>query len=204
MKRTVFPRLAGFVLHEDGATAVEFALLSAFFISFMLAVIDLGRIAWTLNVDEAATREGARLAIVSPLVAGGLGADYSSSIAGNALADGNGQAVPAGVASTQTCTGSKQCIASNGAQSAFDQTTFSAIVGRMQQYDSRIQDNNVEIVYQHVGLGVIGNPYNHDIEPLVTVRLKNMAFHTGALQIFGLGKLTLPVMSTTLVGEHQQ
>ncbi len=195
MMRSIHQWLAGFSRREDGATAVEFGLLSAFFVSFMLAVIDVGRFAWTLNIDKAATREGARLAIVSPMVSGALGGDHSWAVAGNPVADGNGQAVPAGLVPPQTCT--------FNAGGGCDQTQFHQIVVRMQQYDSRIEDNNVEIVYQHVGLGVIGNPYNHDIEPLVTVRLRHMAFHTGALQIFGVGNLPLPSMSTTLVGEHQ-
>ena len=195
MMRSLHQWLAGFLRREDGATAVEFGLLSAFFVSFMLAVIDVGRFAWTLNIDKAATREGARLAIVSPMVSGSLGGDHSWTVAGNTLADGNGQVVPAGLVPAQTCT--------FNAATGCDQAQFQQIVARMQLYDSRIDANNVEIVYQHVGLGVIGNPYNHDIEPLVTVRLRNMAFHTGALQIFGLGTLTLPSMSTTLVGEHQ-
>ncbi len=191
MTRIVPPWPVGFVWREDGATAVEFALLSAFFISFVLAVIDLGRIAWTLNVDEAATREGARYAIVRP---GPLNGDFSWTVAGNTLADGNGQTAPMGVVPTQTCT--------SGGSPGCDQ--FDLIVAQMQRYDPRIQDNNVEIVYQHVGLGVIGNPCGNDIEPLVTVRLRNMAFHAGALQIFHLGTLTLPTVSTTLVGENQQ
>ena len=204
--RSICQWLTGFARRQDGSTAVEFGLLSAFFVSFMLAVIDIGRFAWILNVDKAATREGARLAIVSPMVSGGLNADFSSAVAGNGVADDNGQSVPAAAVPAQTCQSApaQQCVASDGSQSAFDQATFHAIANQMRQFDSRIEDSNVEIVYQHVGLGVIGNPYNHDIEPLVTVRLKNMVFHTGALQIFGLGNLTLPSMSTTLVGEHQQ
>lgn len=189
MMRTISPWLVRFFLREDGATAVEFALLSAFFISFMLALIDLGRIAWTLNVDEAATREGARYAIVQR---GPLNGDFSWTVAGNTLADGNGQSAPTGAVPTQTCT-SGTAVGCN---------QFDVIVAQMQRYDSRIQGNNVEIVYQHVGLGVIGNPCSDDIEPLVTVRLRNMAFHTGALQVFGLGTLTLPAMSATLVGEN--
>jgi len=198
---------SGLVRREDGSTAAEFGLLAAFFISFMLAIIDAGRLAWTLNVDKAATRAAARMAIVRPMISGWMGSDFSWTVAGDPQSDGNGQTAPSDDVPMQTCgsdgAGGVQCGPNDCTQNACDATTFQAITALMRKYDASIQDNNVEIVYQHVGLGVIGNPNNHDVEPLVTVRLRNMTFQTGALRLFGVESVVLPAMSSTLVGEHQ-
>lgn len=49
---------------QSGSTAVEFALVLLVFLTFLLAVTDFGRMLFTWNAAEAATRAGARYAAV--------------------------------------------------------------------------------------------------------------------------------------------
>ncbi|MEJ6022100.1 TadE/TadG family type IV pilus assembly protein [Ramlibacter sp. PS4R-6] len=49
---------------ERGATTVEFALGLLLFLTFLLAVTDLGRMLFTWNAAAEATRAGARYAVV--------------------------------------------------------------------------------------------------------------------------------------------
>ena len=192
-----------FLRAEAGATAVEFALICLVFLGLMLGIIDAGRLAWTLNIDKAATRSGARLAAVSPIVATWLQMPFSGCV------NGNGQRLQTAGMPTMTCSATG-CMAGAGGASCgpplttvADQVTFQAIVDRMRQFDSRIQPANVEIEYDPVGLGVVGDPAGCDASPLVTVRLRNMTFSAGSLQVFGLADFTLPSMSSALTSEHQ-
>ena len=47
-----------------GATTVEFALVLMIFLTFLLGVLDFGRMLWTWNAANEATRWGARVAVV--------------------------------------------------------------------------------------------------------------------------------------------
>ena len=51
-------------LHARGATTVEFALGLTVFLTFLLSVTDLGRMLFTWNAANEATRAGARYAVV--------------------------------------------------------------------------------------------------------------------------------------------
>ena len=180
---------------QRGTTAVEFGLVCLVFVSMLLGVIDMGRLAWRINTAKAATREGVRLAVVSPIVS-----TYMANYDG-VSAYGGGGVVPdmafncTGAGST--CT---QIVGSGGAP-GFDTTTFNAVLAKMQAYDGDIAAANVVITYRHVGLGKVGNPYAPDMEPLVTVSLTGMTFQSAALQIFGVAPFTLPDMASTLSGE---
>jgi len=50
--------------HARGATTVEFALGLTVFLTFLLSVTDLGRMLFTWNAANEATRAGARYAVV--------------------------------------------------------------------------------------------------------------------------------------------
>ncbi|KRA59240.1 hypothetical protein ASD79_11115 [Caulobacter sp. Root655] len=183
------------VREQRGTTAVEFGLVCLVFVSMLLGVIDMGRLAWRINTAKAATREGVRLAVVSPIISTYM-ADYDGS---GTL--GGGAVVPdmafscTGVGST--CTQ----IAGSGGDPGFDTTTFGAVLAKMQAYDPDITAANVVITYRHVGLGKVGNPYAPDMEPLVTVSLTGVTFQSAALQIFGVAPFTLPATASTLSGE---
>lgn len=49
---------------QRGSTAVEFALVLLIFLMFLLAVVDFGRLLFTWNAANEATRAGARYAVV--------------------------------------------------------------------------------------------------------------------------------------------
>ncbi len=188
------------VREQRGAAAAEFGLVCLVFVSMLLAVIDMGRLAWTINAAKAATREGVRLAVVSPMVSSAM-ADYDGLAAGIA----GGGAVPASPPVVLSCSGaSSSCTQTSGSTipgSGFDATTFAAVLAKMQAYDPDITAANVVITYRHVGLGKVGNPYAPDMEPLVTVSLTGMTFQSAALQVVGVTPFALPDMASTLSGE---
>ena len=49
---------------QQGSTSVEFALVLIFYLTFLLAVLDMARLLWTWNAASEATRWGARVAVV--------------------------------------------------------------------------------------------------------------------------------------------
>ena len=215
MIRRLRQGLAALALNEQGSTAVAFGLVCGVFKNLIVGGMDAGRLAWTINIDKAATRSGARLAAVSPIVAEWMQTDLS----GCANVNGNGQTVAATGFPVMTCTAtadnlgafSTSCTASGvGATKTAcaptadaDATTFKAIVGQMQRFDASIKPNNVQIEYAPIGLGVVGDPASCDISPLVTVRLVGMKFHAGSAQLFNQALLNLPPMSSALTSEHQ-
>lgn len=50
--------------HQAGATAVEFAIVAALFLTVLLGIMDFGRILSTWNAAAEATRVGARVSVV--------------------------------------------------------------------------------------------------------------------------------------------
>ena len=183
--------LQRFLRSDDGSVAVEFSIVGILFLIIVLAVIDMSRLAWELNSAKAAARAGARLAVVSSPVATQL-ANYD---AVSTLSLPGGASVPEGSVPDYICT-STGC--SNGG--TLDTTTFNRIVARMQGYYGRLTAANVVIEYRHRGLGVAGF-IGPDVEPLVTVKVRNLTFQSASLQIFGVTGLTVPSVTTTLTGE---
>ena len=53
-----------FKTRQSGATAVEFALVLLIFLTFLLGILDFGRMLFTWNAATEATRAGARYAVV--------------------------------------------------------------------------------------------------------------------------------------------
>lgn len=49
---------------QQGATAVEFALVLIIFLTFFLGIVDFARMLWTWNAANEATRWGARISVV--------------------------------------------------------------------------------------------------------------------------------------------
>ena len=56
----------------SGATAAEFALVLPLLLMFMLGLIDVGRVMWTMNRAEKATQMGARYAVATAVLPQGL------------------------------------------------------------------------------------------------------------------------------------
>ncbi len=53
--------------HQEGTTAVEFALIAALFFTLLLGVIEVSRALFVWNTLTEATRRGARVAVVCPV-----------------------------------------------------------------------------------------------------------------------------------------
>jgi Flp pilus assembly pilin Flp len=196
--------LMAFARKEHGATAVEFSLIALAFTTVLIATIDFARLGWELNQAKTAARVGARAAVVNAMVADWLNTNDFSVAAGVA---GNGSPVPIADVPVITCVGvsatSATCASSDGnaGHGAVNNAAFATIFSKMKAYDGEIEPANVSIEYRHVGLGIVGDPYGHAVEPLVTVTLINLPFRLGSLAPFGGGSFTLPSMTSSYTGE---
>lgn len=177
---------------DRGAGAAEFALVSTALIMLLIGILDFGRAMWEWNQAGKATQEGARLAIVSDMVAEGL-QDFD----GLAFV-GNGLPVPlASVSPNPVICTSGGC---NG-YGPLDTAAFNRIAGWIQSNYPRAGADNIIIEYRHIGLGFSGNPIGPDISPAVTVRLQGLQFQFIGSVLFGLNPIQMPDFATTLTGE---
>ena len=180
------------------ASAAEFAMVLPLLILLLFGIIDVGRFFYELNENEKATQMGARMAVVTNPVSTGL--VQASFIAGTVK---SGDLVPSTALGTVTCTNiSCTCAGTcpGGFSTALNAAAFTNIVTRMQRMNPLIQPANVEILYSGSGFGYAGPAdTDMDIEPLVTVRLKNMQFSPIALLNFA--GWNLPAASATLTAE---
>jgi Flp pilus assembly protein TadG len=162
---------------------------------FLLGIIDVGRLMWTLNQAEKATQMGARYAVVSNPVASIINVNYvtAHNIPG-------GDVVPATLFSQAVCTNTA-CTVSGSAANSRDGDAFDDIVEWMQNFYGGVTAANVVVSYQNVGLGYSGNPHGPDVSPLTTVELRNLTF--APLVLFG-GTLNLPTVKATLTFEDGQ
>lgn len=188
-----------YVGDRRGAGAVEFALLALVFIGMMLGVIDLSRLAWEMNSARAATRAGVRLAVV-------LAPAASTLVNYNATGTyGAGQVVPADATGVGpfTCRCALACTSGSGncGASNLNAATFNAVVARMRQYYPRVNGGNVVIRYQHVGVGISGNPCAPDVEPMVTVSVSGIPFRPMSLRVFGVTPFNIPSSASSMSGE---
>ncbi len=71
----------------------------------------------------------------------------------------------------------------------------------MQRVDDRILPENVEIRYEHIGLGFAGNPFGSDIVPTVTVKLQGMVFRPVTPVLLGFMSIDMAEYRTTLTAE---
>lgn len=183
-----------YLTDERGAAAAEFAMVSLIFLSMMLGIIDAARFAWEFNSAKAAARAGARLAAVSPPVVQEFvnfdAVNGPLALAGGSSLPSDGVSIPDYSCNSTSCTPSGTLVAAN----------FTPIVTRMQQYYRKVQAANVTIKYRERGLGVAGNPYGTDVQPLITVSITGVTFRPLSLRIFGL-TFALPSVETTFSAE---
>lgn len=186
-----------FLRDSRAASAAEFALVLPVFLIFMVGIIDVGLYAWSINRAEKATQIGTRWAVATDLVPAAL-RDYSYAVSGGIP---QGEVVPQGSfpditcegAATVSCTGNPDFTASN--QQAFD-----AIIGRMNDIDSRIANENVRVIYSWSGLGFAGDPNGPDVAPMVTIELSDLEFSPISGLIFG-ATVDLPTLTYSLTSE---
>ncbi len=170
---------------ESGATAAEFALVLPLLLLFLFGIIDVGRLMYTWNQAEKATQMGARMAVVTDMVPGGLYTkDWSTTL---------GQGVPVTTASfgEASCTkpaSGLQCECNSGdtcpTLTPYVPEAFNAIVTRMQAFLPTLTAANVAIDYTNSGLGYAGDPNGADVAPLITVRIVGMEFRPITLILF--------------------
>ena len=109
---------------------------------------------WTWNQAEKATQMGARMAVVTTMVPGGLDADFSTTL-------GQGVTVPTSTFGKATCTkASAAAAASCTCVSGFTcpalttiNSAFNDVVVRMKYYLPSLPTANVIIDYENSGLG---------------------------------------------------
>lgn len=202
--------LRRFGADERAASAVEFALIVPVMILFLLGIIDVGRFIWNTNEVEKALQIGTRWAVATDIIPGGEAANglknYSFAISGGIP---QGQVVPKTSFPGVSCDaedGSLQCGCKDGGTCSFTpvpgtegNAAFNLLVGRMNQIYGGISNENVQIDYDWSGLGYSGDPNGSDVDPLVTVTVKDVAFRP--IFLAGIFNFGLPDLSYTLTME---
>jgi hypothetical protein len=199
-------RLSHFARRQDAAASAEFAMVMPLLILFLFGIIDVGRYMWMLNRIEKATQMGARMAVVTDMVPGGLAAqNYGATL-------GQGAAIPLGSFGAATCqrqSGSVTCTCSVTpcpTLTPIDQAAtgpFGRVAGRMTLISGSITPSNVRIEYANSGLGYAGDPNGPDVAPIVTVSAVGVGFQSLIGRFFGI-TLTLPTVSASLTLEDGQ
>lgn len=194
---------------KRGSSAAEFALVLPLLILFLFGVIDGGRFAWEFNQAEKATQVGARVAVVTDPIPGGLAAyDYVGKVVGGVTLT-QGDLIPAaalGVVSCTTTAGTLSCSCTTNpcptTLTPIQSTGFDVIAQRMRYMKQDITDSNIVVDYSGSGLGFAGDPNGMEVAPLVTVRLTGLKFYPIASRFFGgsLG-ITMPEFRTSLTAE---
>lgn len=196
-----------------GISSVEFALVCVVFFLLVFGIIDFSRAMWEWNAAAKATQAGVRHAVVSDIVS----LTYKTfSALGPPLNMNAGEGVPIKDAggtdaiTTIVCSDGDPsagfaigCGTSLGGLNSgqADAVAFLAIIAVMQMYDDRIEAHNVVIEYRHIGLGFAGNPIGPDIDPLVTVRLRDMVLDLITPGLSGIFSIDLPDFAASLTGE---
>ena len=185
---------------QRAASAAEFGLVAPILTLLLFTVIDAGRFMWEYNRAEKATQAGARMAVVTSVVDGGLIAPNFVGVGGLT----QGDRIPASALGTVSCTNTACTCAGTcptGVPGTRNATSFTAIVTRMQKLYPPIQDSNVVIEYRGSGLGFAGDPDSTkpQISPLVTVKLAGMTFRP--LGMLKLAAFSMPNFATTLSAE---
>lgn len=192
------------ILDRTASSAAEFAMVLPLLILFLFGIFDGGRYLWEVNKAEKATQAGARVAVVTDVLSGGL-ESYSyvgQTVGGVTLTQGD--QIPAAALGSITCikpSGTVTCSGSGTfpAIGTVDGASFDRIVQRMQFMKPDIAATNVTVTYRGSGLGFAGDPNGMEIAPLVTVELQNMQFRPVVL--FNAVAINLPRFRTTLTAE---
>ena len=191
-------------LDRSGSSAAEFALVLPLLLLFLFGIIDGGRFLWEVNKAEKATQAGARVAIVTDVLDGGLAAEQyvGQTVGGVTLTQGD--VIPA-AALTQLSCNEDGCECDTGgtcpdiaAPDDYD-VRFGRIIERMQYMKPDIGSADVTVSYRGSGLGYAGDPNGMQISPLVTVELSGVQFRP--LILFGAVPFDLPNFRTTLTSE---
>ena len=179
---------------RSGSTAAEFTIVLPLLLVLLFGIIDAGRYMWTINRAQKAVQVGARYAVVTDTVPGGL-QTYTFVSATNPP----GSPVPVSAFGSINCVapgGTPACsCATNPCSTAMVGTTnapaFQAIAAQMRRFYPELADQNVTVRYEGVGLGFAGNPHGSDVSPLVTVAMNGATFRPMTLLVFGAPQFAL-------------
>lgn len=190
---------------ERAASAAEFALVAPLMILFLLGIIDVGRFIWNVNEAEKATQIGTRWAVATDMIPSPL-YDYSFAVSGGVT---QGTVVSDSDFPGVNCTapgGTAECSCDPNGTCDFDTTpgatgeaAFDTLWQRMNAIYGGIGPENIDVEYAWSGLGYAGDPNGSDVDPLVTVRTKDLAFRP--IFLGGIFNFGLPDTSYTLTME---
>jgi hypothetical protein len=192
--------------NDIGASSAEFALVLPLLIVLLLGIIDGGRFLWEYNRAEKATQAGARFAVVTDPVPGGLAA--ANYVGVGSLTQGD--VIPASAfgkiscnwasgANPVCCNPSTACTTPYPAVGTINTNVFTGVVSRMRGMKPDIEASNVVINYEGSGLGYAGDPNGMDVSPIVTVELTGLAFRP--IVLLSQLSVTMPDFRTTLTAE---
>ena len=186
---------------RTAASAAEFGLVLPLTILLLFGVIDAGRYLWEVNRAEKATAAGARMAVVTDVLAPGLATANYVGVGGLT----QGDLIPPSALGVVTCTSAGCCVPATlcsgtyPAPGTLNSTQFNLIVARMRAMKRDITAANVRVTYSGSGLGYAGDPNGMEISPLVTVSLTGVRFNP--ITLFGFATITMPDFRTTLTAE---
>ncbi|WP_097091925.1 TadE/TadG family type IV pilus assembly protein [Novosphingobium sp. Chol11] len=202
-------RLVAFLRDRQASSSAEFAMVLPLLLIFLLGIIDVGRLLWTVNRIEKATQMGARFAIVTDPVPSGLRSLTAVGLTdstGHVLTNGDllnnyvmAKATYSGTAGTTapTCTGN--CTALGSATT----TSFDAIYNRVKAFLPELARTSLDVSYSNSGLGYAGDPGGQDFYPIITVSVRDVTFKPISLALFN-SSFTLAPISAALTMEDGQ
>lgn len=189
-------------LDRSGASAAEFAMVLPLLILFLFGIIDGGRYLWEINKAEKATQAGARVAIVTDALDGGLASYSFVGKTYNGVTLTQGDLIPAAALGELRCTSAGcTCVSTCPAVAAPGDyaARFERVWKRMHYMMPDISAGNVSVTYRGSGLGFAGDPNGMEIAPLVTVEVSGLKFRP--LVLFNFAAIDLPAFRTTLTAE---
>jgi hypothetical protein len=195
-------------LDRTASSAAEFALVLPLLILFLFGIVDGGRFLWETNKAEKATQVGARVAVVTEAIPGGLVAKsyLGDTSGGTALTQGD--LIPRAALGVVTCSksgGTLSCSCTTNpcpsTLTPIQPTGFNLMATRMRYMKPDIADDDILVKYSGSGLGFAGDPNGMEIAPLVTVELKANSVTFNPLVLFNAVSFPLPAFRTTLTAE---
>ncbi len=195
--------LIGFVRERRGAAGAEFALLAVVFAGLLLGIIDFGRALWEYNSAIKACQVGVRFAIANNIIANDL-MTYDGILDGgfNAL-----DPIPLSAFPNPIVCNSTSCTPNEGYEAAAYDAIYDVMGADFPRLGTAANPNTqaiVEVTYEHIGMGMAGNPYGADVWPLTTVSIRGLQFEFSTPLIGVVLPFEFPKCSASLTGEDFQ
>lgn len=173
-------RVRSFLIQEDGAYLIEFALVLPVLILLSFGLLEFSLVTFEYQRITEATRRGARRAIVQVVTI----PNTAALLAGTKI----------------VCTGyGVNSIGCVGASVNVDaQTNFALLLAEMQEIFPPIRASNVVLTYEATDLGNPGD--KGGIFPMVTIQLIGVKHDMLVGPVLGVSSITLPDFKTTILG----